>query len=402
MFRLMTTTTVLVAGLSAPLAAQDTHSWGDKEADFEPAFENQTRAELVDTGVDVAFSEIVTGLEHPWAIEQLPDDTGLLVTERPGRLVHVTLEGTVSEPIKGLPEIFNQSAGSSTQAGLLDVKIGPNFDEDRRVYFTYSKGKGDGMSVTAAARGTLSEDMTELTQVEEIFEQTPPSPAAMHYGSRIVFDGDGHAFITTGEHFTDTERQKAQALDTTFGKVVRVNLDGSIPNDNPFVGQDGAIDSIWSFGHRNIQGAAMRGDQLYVVGHGPAGGDEINIPEAGVNYGWPVVSYGVRYDGGAIGTGRAQAEGMVGPVYYWDPVIAPGDMIFYDGEMFPEWQGDSLIAGLVAPGVARLSWDGNRVEAEERLFTDYARVRDIEELADGSLILATDYADGKLVHVMPE
>ncbi|WP_299794342.1 PQQ-dependent sugar dehydrogenase [uncultured Marivita sp.] len=399
MIRSMTTTTALAVCLAAPLAAQETHTWGEKNADFEPAFENQTRAELVQSDLTFEYRQIAEGLEHPWAVAELPDGAGLLVTERPGRLVHVTLEGEVSDPISGLPEIFNQSAGNSTQAGLLDVKLGPDFAEDRMVYFTYAKGMGDGMSVTAAGRGVLSDDMTELTEVEDIFVQTPPSPAAMHYGSRIVFDGNGHAFVTTGEHFTDEERQKAQGLDNTYGKVVRINLDGSIPEDNPFVGQDGAEDSIWSYGHRNIQGAAMRGDQLFTVEHGPAGGDEINIPQAGLNYGWPVVSYGVRYDGEPIGTGKAQAEGMAEPAYYWDPVIAPGDMIFYEGDMMSEWQGDSLVTGLVAPGVVRLEWDGDRVSAEERLFTEYGRVRDIEELSDGSLVLATDYEDGGLVHV---
>ncbi|MBM2324306.1 PQQ-dependent sugar dehydrogenase [Marivita cryptomonadis] len=399
MIRSMTTTTALAMCLAAPAAAQETHSWGAKNADFEPAFENQTRAELAQSDLTFEYRQITEGLEHPWAVAELPDGAGLLVTERPGRLVHVSLDGDVSEPISGLPEIFNQSAGNSTQAGLLDVKVGPNFAEDRMIYFTYAKGKGDGMSVTAAGRGVLSEDMTALTDVMDIFEQTPPSPAAMHYGSRIVFDGKGHAFITTGEHFTDEEREKAQGLDNTYGKVVRVDLDGSVPDDNPFVGQEGAEASIWSYGHRNIQGAAMRGEQLFIVEHGPAGGDEINIPQAGLNYGWPVVSYGVRYDGEDIGTGGAQAEGMAEPAYYWDPVIAPGDMLFYDGTLMSGWQGDSLVAGLVAPGVVRLEWDGDRVSSEERLFTEYGRVRDIEELSDGSLILATDYENGGLIHV---
>ncbi|MCI5109852.1 MAG: PQQ-dependent sugar dehydrogenase [Marivita sp.] len=399
MTRSMTTTTALVALLATPLAAQQTHDWGDKNANFEPAFDNQTRAELVSSDLSLDDRSLTDGLEHPWAVAELPDGAGLLVTERPGRLVHVTLDGEVSEPIAGLPEIFNQSAGNSTQAGLLDVKVGPGFAEDRMIYFTYSKGMGDGMSVTAAARGILSEDLTELTEVEDTFVQTPPSPAAMHYGSRIVFDGAGHAFITTGEHFTDEERDKAQGLDNTYGKVVRVRLDGSIPEDNPFVDQDGAEPSIWSYGHRNVQGAAMRGDQLFTVEHGPAGGDEINIPQPGLNYGWPVVSYGVRYDGDDIGTGKAQAEGMAEPAYYWDPVIAPGDMVFYEGALFSEWEGDSLVAGLVAPGIVRLEWDGDRVIAEERLLTDYGRVRDIEVLSDGSLILATDYENGELIHV---
>ncbi|MCR9111302.1 PQQ-dependent sugar dehydrogenase [Marivita sp. XM-24bin2] len=399
MIRFMTTTTALTLCLAAPVTAQETHQWGDKNANFEPAFENQTRAALETSDYTYQYQEIAGGVEHPWAVAELPGGEGLLVTERPGRLVHVTLDGTVSDPISGLPEIFNQSAGNSTQAGLLDVKLGPDFGNDRMVYFTYAKGTGDGMSVTAAGRGKLSEDYTELTNVEDIFVQTPPSPTPMHYGSRIVFDGNGHAFITTGEHFTDEERKKAQELNNTYGKIVRVNLDGSIPEDNPFVGQEGAEPSIWSYGHRNVQGAAMRGDQLFTVEHGPAGGDEINIPKPGLNYGWPVVSYGIRYDGDEIGTGRAQAEGMSEPVYYWDPVIAPGDMIFYEGDLMREWQGDSLVTGLVAAGVVRLEWDGDRVSAEERVFTDYGRVRDIEELSDGSLILATDYEDGALIHV---
>lgn len=398
-FSTSTATLALTALLALPAAAQDVHEWGPRNAGFEPAFDNQTRAELVQSDMEFEFRQIAGGLEHPWGIAELPDGQGLLVTERPGRLVHVSLDGTVSEPISNLPEIFNQSANGNTQAGLLDVKLGPNFARDRWVYMTYAKPKGEGRSVTAAARGKLSEDMTELTDVQEIFEQTPASPVPMHYGSRIVFDGEGHLFITTGEHFTEKERQKAQDLGTTYGKVVRLNLDGTIPEDNPFVGDAEALDEIWSYGHRNIQGAAMRDGQLYTVEHGPAGGDEINIPQPGANYGWPVVSYGVNYDGSEVGSGKARAEGMEEPAYYWDPVIAPGDMTFYEGEMMAPWQGDPLVAGLVAPGIVRLGWDGERVSEEERLFTRYGRVRDVEVLDDGSLVLATDYADGGLVHV---
>lgn len=398
MTRLFTTLTALSALSAAPALAQQ-HEWGERNAGFEPAFENQTRAPLVQSDYDFETEILTEGLEHPWAIEVLPGDAGLLVTERPGRLVHVSMEGEVSEPISGLPEIFNESAGNNTQAGLLDVKVGPNFAEDRMVYFAYAKGV-DGGSVTAAARGQLSEDMTGLTGVEDIFVQTPPSPAPMHYGSRIVFDGEGHAFITTGEHFTEEERLKAQDLDTTYGKVVRVNLDGSVPEDNPFVGQEDAIDSIWSYGHRNIQGAAIRDDgTLLTLEHGPAGGDEINIPQPGENYGWPVISYGVNYDGSDVGEGIAVKDGMEQPVYYWDPVIAPGDMAFYQGEMFPDWTGDLLTGALVAPGIVRLGWDGDRVAEEERLLTQFGRVRDVEVLEDGSFLLATDYENGEIIHV---
>lgn len=395
------TFTALCALTAAPALAQDAaHSWGTKNANFDPAFEHQTRAPLTQTDVSLATEALVEDMEHPWAIEALPGDSGLLVTERPGRLRHVAMDGTVSDPIAGLPEIFNRGTQNGTQAGLLDVKAGPGFAEDRWIYFTYSKPVEGDASVTAAARGKLSEDMTELTQVEDIFVQTPPSDVPMHYGSRIVFDGDGHAFITTGEHFTVEERQKAQALDNTYGKVVRVNLDGSVPQDNPFVGDKSALDEIWSYGHRNIQGAAMRADgTLFTLEHGPAGGDEINMPVPGENYGWPVISYGINYDGSDVGQGIAVKDGMQQPVYYWDPVIAPGDMTFYQGEMFDAWQGDLLIGGLVAPGVVRLGWDGDRVSEEERLLTQYGRVRDVEVLDDGSFLIATDYEDGKIVHV---
>jgi len=323
------------------------------------------------------------------------------VTERPGRLRHVAPDGTVSDPLAGVPEVENRApqGSDSVQAGLLDVKLGPDFAETRHVYITYSKPMEDDRSATAAARGVLSEDLSELRDVEDIWVQTPPSTSRMHYGSRIVFDGEGHAFVTTGEHFTDETRKMAQELDNTYGKVVRINLDGSIPEDNPFVGQDGAEDSIWSYGHRNIQGAVMHDGQLYTIEHGPAGGDEVNTPQPGANYGWPVVSYGKRYDGGMIGSGEPRQTGMEEPLYYWDPVIAPGDAAIYRGEMFPDWQGDMLVAGLVAKGIVRLDLGADRVEAEERLLKGYGRVRDIEVLSDGSLLFATDKQNGELVHV---
>ncbi len=393
-------TLTAIAALGAAPAMSQTHSWGEKSAGFEPAFENQTRAPLKPSDYSYATNPLVEGVEHPWAIEALPADAGYLVTERPGDLRHVSMDGTVSDPISGLPEIFNRGTSSGTQAGLLDVKVGPTFEEDRYIYFTYSKGIEGDSSVTAAGRGKLNEDMTELTEVEDIFVQTPPSPVPMHYGSRIVFDDDGHAFITTGEHFTVEERQRAQSLDNTYGKVVRVNLDGSIPQDNPFVGDPNAMDSIWSYGHRNIQGAAMRDDgTLFTLEHGPAGGDEINIPVPGENYGWPIISYGINYDGSDVGQGISKMDGMQQPAYYWDPVIAPGDMTFYEGEMFSDWDGDLLIGGLVSPGIVRLDWDGDRVAAEERLLTQFGRVRDVEVLDDGSFLIATDYEDGQIVHV---
>ncbi|SDY02688.1 PQQ-dependent sugar dehydrogenase [Citreimonas salinaria] len=378
--------------LAAPVAAQEFER-GERNTSFEPAFDAQFRAPLEPSGFDLTQTKIAGGLVHPWGLAVLPGDQGYLVTERPGRLRHIASDGTVSDPIEGLPEIFAEEQG-----GLLDVKLGPNFADSRRVYFTYSKPV-EGGSVTAAAYGVLNEDMTALSNVTDIFVQEPAVTDPMHYGSRIVFDGEGHAFVTTGERFTMENRDLAQELDTTFGKVVRVTLDGETPQDNPFVGQEGAIDTIWSYGHRNVQGALYNDGQLWTIEHGPQGGDELNLTEAGKNYGWPVVSYGEQYGGGEIGSGQASMEGMEQPDYFWDPVIAPGDMIVYDGEMFPDWQGDVFIAALVRHGLVRLELEDGTVQAEESLARDLGRVRDVDVADDGSLLVLTDLDDGALVRL---
>jgi len=380
---------------AAPVMAQSTHSWGERNTDFEPAQENQFRAELVASDVQMERTTIAGGLVHPWGIEVLPDDGGYLVTERNGHLRHIMADGTMSEPISGLPEI-----AVAEQGGLLDVALGPNFAEDRMVYWTYAKPV-DGNYATAAGRGVLSEDMTQITEAEDIFVQSPAVDAPMHFGSRIVFDGNGHAFVTTGEHFTEEYRVMAQDLDNTFGKVVRINLDGSIPEDNPFVGDDSAMDEIFSYGHRNVQGAWMMGDQLWTIEHGPKGGDELNRPEAGKNYGWPVVSYGEQYSGDAIGTGISQQEGMEQPVYFWDPVIAPAGMMVYEAEAFGDWNGDLFISSLYPGGIVRLEMEDGVVTAEERLAPDLGRVRDLAVDSDGSILAVTDFEDGQLVRIAP-
>lgn len=367
--------------------------------EFEPAFPEQTRAPASDSGVTLAVETFAEPLEHPWGIDVLPDG-GYLVTERPGRLRVISADGELSEPLGGVPEVLAEGQG-----GLLDVALGPNFAEDRMIYWSYAKPLGDGQSATAVARGRLAENLSEVTAVEDIFVQEPPSPSPMHYGSRILFDGDGHAFITTGEHFTEEERVLAQELGNTYGKVVRVNLDGSVPEDNPFVGQEGAVESIWSFGHRNIQGAAFHGEtgQLWVIEHGPQGGDELNLIEPGANYGWPVVSYGENYDGTPVGEGvERHAPDFVEPRYYWDPVIAPAGSIFYRGDMFADWQGDLLISSLVPGGVVRLELDGDTVTGEERLLRDQGRVRDIVEAPDGALLVLVDDPQGAVLRVTPE
>lgn len=357
---------------------------------LEPAFAGQTRAAESVSLFGLETESVVEGLENPWGIAALPDGR-YLVTERAGRMRLIATDGSLSEPIQGVPEVY-----AERQGGLLDVAIGPSFADDGIIYWTYSKPLGSGQSVTAAARGVLSTDEAALSDVQDIFIQEPASESPFHYGSRIVFDGAGHAFITTGEHFTG--QNLAQDLATTFGKVIRVHQDGSTPGDNPFVDQDG-IDTIWSYGHRNVQGAALDANgRLWTIEHGPRGGDELNTPEPGKNYGWPVVSYGVNYDGSAVGDGIAHAEGMEEPVYFWDPVIAPSGMIFYSGAMFPEWEGNLLIGGL-AGALVRLVIEEGRVVGEERLLTDVGRVRDVELAADGSVLILIDDANGAVMRV---
>ena len=400
----MTRTTLfaLCAGMAlmaGPAAhAQPVEQGPRNVPEFEPAFPEQTRAPAVDSGVTFAVETVAEGLRHPWGIAVLPSG-GYLVTERSGNLRLIGADGSLSEPIEGVPLVM-----ARRQGGLLDVAIAPDFAESRTVYLTYAKPKGGfGRSATAAAKAVLSEDGTALTGFEDIFVQEPLSRSPMHYGSRILFDGQGHAFITTGERSSRRERVLAQELDTTYGKVVRLTLDGAVPADNPFVGEAGAIESIWSYGHRNIQGATFDAETgtLWTIEHGPAGGDELNRTEAGKNYGWPVISYGENYSGSPIGAGLTAQEGMEQPVYYWDPVIAPGGMLIYRGEMFAEWQGDFLIGSLNPGAVVRLEMENGRIVGEERLLTDRGRVRDIEQDADGSLLVLIDDPNGSVLRLTP-
>ena len=398
-----TLTLPILAALLPMAAAAQTHSWGERNTDFPPVFPEQFRAPLTDSGVALKTEVLAGDLVHPWGIATLPDGQGWLVTERAGRMRHIAPDGTVSDPVAGTPDVLAESQG-----GLLDVALGPTFAEDRVIYVTYAKPV-EGGSATAAAKMVLAEDLASVSEVQDIFVQEPASPTPMHYGSRIVFLPDGTAAITTGEHSRDEERPFAQDLDKTYGKVVRVNLDGTTPADNPYVGQEGVIDTIWSYGHRNIQGAALDAEgTLWTIEHGPQGGDELNRPEPGLNYGWPVISYGKRYDfreadpGGPIGIGQAVEGGMEQPVYFWDPVIAPGGMAFHSGETFADWNGDILSSSLRPGGVVRLSLnDAGLVVEEERLLMDLGRVRDVEIQPDGSIIVLTDFEDGEVIHVTP-
>ncbi|HVG49389.1 MAG TPA: PQQ-dependent sugar dehydrogenase [Rubellimicrobium sp.] len=367
---------------------------GAPNAPYQPAFENQTRApELPDTPVQA--NPFAGPLESPWGIASLPDGS-FLVTERPGRMRLVGADGTISDPIAGVPEV-----NPGGQGGLLDVAVAPDFAQSRTVFWTYSKPQGRGLVATAAARGTLSADGTQLTDVRDIFVQTPASDSTKHYGSRIVPVGDGTLYVTTGEHSDAPERERAQDPNATWGKVVRITENGEALSDNPYAGGGGRAE-VWTLGHRNIQGAALDGQgRLWITEMGPLGGDELNLIEPGTNYGWPVVSYGLNYDGSPVGSGQPRAEGFAEPVYYWDPVIAADNILFHDGGLFPDWQGDAIVTALKAGGLVRLRIEGDRVTGEERMLSDLGRVRDVEELGDGSLLILTDGPDGRIMRVTP-
>jgi aldose sugar dehydrogenase len=333
---------------------------------------------------------VADGLEHPWGIAFF-DDGRMLVTERPGRMRLIAKDGTPSAPLGGVPEVFAQGQG-----GLLDVALSPRFDADRLIYFSFSE-PGAGGAGTAIARATLGANALENVTV--IWRQTPKVRGPNHWGSRLEFRADGTLFVTVGDRYN--ERDRAQDLATTIGKVVRLNPDGSIPRDNPFVGRAGAMPEIWSLGHRNVQAAALhpQTNQLWTVEHGARGGDELNHPEAGKNYGWPVITYGINYTGFKIGEGTAKA-GLEQPVYYWDPVIAPSGAAFYTGAAFPDWQGELFVGSLNPGGLVRLKLDNGKVVHETRyLGNPRQRVRDVQQGPDGLLYVLTDSPRGQILRL---
>ena len=340
----------------------------------------------------VRVETVAEGLEHPWGLEFLPDGR-MIVTERPGRLRIVTPGGHLSQPLSGVPRVY-----AVGQGGLLDVALSPSFERDHLVYLSFSEPDGD-VAGTAVARGKLGEHGLEGTRV--IWRQRPKVKGPNHWGSRLVFHPDGTLFVTMGERFA--YRDRAQDLSTTLGKIVRINPDGSIPRDNPFVGRKGVLPEIWSYGHRNVESAALEPgtNRLWTVEHGPRGGDELNHPEAGKNYGWPVITYGIDYSGLKIGEGVAKA-GMEQPVYFWDPVIAPSGMVFYTGERYPGWKG-SIFVGSLNPGLlVRLVLENDKVAREERyLGTLGERIRDVRQGPDGLLYLLTDNPQGRILKLVP-
>jgi glucose/arabinose dehydrogenase len=365
-----------------------------------PAFAGQTDAPAKKSDVAFDVVQIVEGLQNPWSLTFLPDRR-MLVTERPGRLRVVSADGRMSEPVSGLPELV---AGG--QGGLLDVALDPSFAKNSTIYVCYSQPKPGGANNTAVARGRFVDGAApRLDEVKTIYEQSPSLNSRLHFGCRLVFSRDGTLLVTQGDRSITEGRMQAQNLDSLIGKIVRINTDGSIPKDNPFVGKPGARPEIFSIGHRNVQAATLHPEtgELWEVEHGTRGGDELNVVRKGKDYGWPTIAYGIEYRGGPITGGIQQKEGMEQPLYYWDPVIAPSGMAFYTASLFPTWKGNLFIGGLETRNLVRLELQGEKVVAEERLLVDRKeRIRDVRQGPDGALYLLTDAANGRLLKIVPK
>lgn len=343
-----------------------------------------------------AVTELVAGLEHPWGLAFLPGGD-MLVTERPGRLRRISAAGEVSAPITGLPKIFVDG-----QAGLLDVAVSPTFASDSLVYLAFAEPTLRGNKAgTAVVRGRLEGGALRDAQV--VYRQEPKLSHGTHVGSRLVFDDAGHLFVTTGDN--RVAAAAAQELDKLQGKLVRIWPDGRIPDDNPFVKRAGARGEIWSYGHRNMQGAALHPvtRQIWTSEHGPMGGDELNVPQAGRNYGWPVITHGIDYNGSPVpGSVGKSAPGMEQPHHVW--AVSPGlsGMAFYTGDLFPQWRGNLFLGALASSELIRLELDGDKVTHEERLFGALKlRIRDVRQGPEGAIYVLTDAVDGKLLKITP-
>jgi glucose/arabinose dehydrogenase len=342
---------------------------------------------------DLTVETVAGGLENPWGLAFLPDGS-MLVTERPGRMRIVSLEGVLSQPLSGLPQIAARGQG-----GLLDVAVDPAFADNRTIWFSYAEPRSGGGAGTALAKAQINRAGTALQGVQVMFRQEPGHSGRNHFGSRIVFDRDGHVFLTLGDRYD--LKDEAQNPGNHIGKVVRITREGGVPAGNPK--KQGWAPEIWSIGHRNVQAAALhpRTGALWTVEHGALGGDEVNIPKAGLNYGWPIITYGVDYSGAKIGEGR-EKPGLEQPVHYWDPSIAPSGAAFYTGDAFPAWRGDLLVGALRGSMLMRLRLDGDKVVGEERLLRDLGeRIRDVRQGPDGFVYLLTDDSRGRVLRVRP-
>jgi aldose sugar dehydrogenase len=347
---------------------------------------------------DLKVETVAGGLVHPWSLAFLPDGR-MLVTERPGRMRIVTRAGQLSAPLAGVPNVYAQS-----QSGLMDAILGRDFETNHTIYFCYAEPADGGGGRIAVAHGELEENgrTPRLVAVKTIFRQRGPASRGLNIGCRIVQASDGTLFVTLGDHFSAAEM--AQTLDNHIGKIVRIRTDGTAPPDNPFVDKPGALPEIWAYGLRNPEGLAVNpaDGNLWEQEHGPQGGDEINIIEKGKNYGWPVVSYGVNYDGTPVGTGKSQAAGMQDPVWHWTPSIAPSGMAFYSGDLFRGWKGSLFNGALKFELLSRLTLSGDTAVREERLLQGlHERIRDVRQGPDGALYLLTDNGAGRILRVTP-
>jgi glucose/arabinose dehydrogenase len=344
----------------------------------------------------IAVTTVARDLVHPWSLAFLPDGR-MLVTERPGRIRIVGSDGKLSPPFASVPRVF-----TSSQAGLMDVILAHDFAQSRMIYFCYAEPVSGGGRIAVAHAKLIEGDKARLDDVTTIFRQKGPPSRALNIGCRMVQAPDGNLFVTLGDQFS--AKELAQKLDNHIGKIVRITPDGKAPPDNPFVNKEGALPEIWAYGLRNAEGLAFNpaDGKLWEQEHGPMGGDEINIIEKGANYGWPVVSYGVNYDGTPVGTGKARAPGMANSLWHWTPSIAPSGMAFYTGDLFPAWKGSLFNGALKFELLSRLELKGDKAVKEERMLQALKeRIRDVRQGPDGALYLLTDNEAGRILRVAP-
>ena len=369
-----------------------------------PAVAGQTDAPESKGPVAFDIVTVVEGLQNPWGMTWLPGGK-MLITERPGRLRVLGTDGKLSAPVTGLPPV-----DARNQGGLLDVALDPAFAKNNLIYWSYAEPQDGKANNTAVARGKFVDDATapRVDDVQVIYHQTPTLVSTLHFGSRLVFARDGTLFVTQGDRSITEGRMQAQKMESGLGKIVRINSDGSIPKDNPFVGKEGVRPEIWSFGHRNIQSAVLHPTtgELWEVEHGTRGGDEINIARKGKDYGWPTIAYGIEYRGGPITGNITQQAGMEQPLYYWDPIIGPSGMTFYTGSLFPAWQGNLFIGGHGTRDLVRVVLDGEKVVGEERLLKDLQPkpepIRDVRTGPDGALYVMTDSPTARILKLVPK
>lgn len=365
--------------------------------EFKPAFAEQTRAPAIHTQTKFVVTDVASDFDEPWAIAFLPDGRMLVTEKHDGELFVVSPDGKKSPAAQGVPRVDGRDQG-----GLLDIELGPDYPQSKLVYLSYYEPREGGNGLAVARARLLDGASPKLEQLQVIFRMQPTLDSSMHAGGRLVFAPDGTLFVTLGDRSIMKGRVQARDLGSHFGKVVRINADGSVPRDNPFLAQKGARPEIWTLGHRNVLAAALDArNRLWVVEMGPRGGDELNLVERGKDYGWPTIGYGEEYSGASIHQ-ATQAAGLEQPVYYWDPVISPGALSIYSGELFPEWRGNFLIAGLSSKALIRLALKGDRVVGEERLLTDRStRMREVVQGPDGAVYLLTDGSSAKILKLTP-